>query len=166
VRQDGSTVGGNEPVDAACVALCDPDTCGSSVCPNQKRDLSQLDSTGRFLVGNRSTEEWYPPIGGNDLRKRILEYPTRGGWTPLRTAQYLSGMITGLGTADTQFTPTNPELIYPVFGDSETTVSQEEALGATKLQVGNGGLHGCTELTVISKRYVYMVRREVRVYCS
>lgn len=58
-----------------------------------------------------------------------------------------------LGSSDSQF-----ETLTGFFAGDERTIAAQGLFGDTGFQYGTGGLHGCTMLTVVSNRAVYMVR--------
>jgi hypothetical protein len=57
------------------------------------------------------------------------------------------------GKSDPQFGP-----LLGFFTKDERTVTEQGLFGDVGFQYGTGGLHGCTMLTVVSNRAVYMVR--------
>lgn len=63
------------------------------------------------------------------------------------------------GVADPNFgTPTALTIPNPGGGETDQTVVVQREFGNNAFQVGSAGLHGCTIVTIVSDRAVYMVR--------
>ena len=89
------------------------------------------------------------------LKTGSFDYSPR--WTKARVAEYVPGQLRLLNGV---VSPTDPQ--FPMLDGFATkpkdqgTESAQVDFGTTCFQFGKGGLHGCTMLTIVSRRAVYM----------
>ncbi|KAM0454300.1 hypothetical protein ACHAPV_008379 [Trichoderma viride] len=157
-RQDDS-------LDSNCFYACEVSACGSSCAPVQKRDFSEVEKRDRqYRLWNETTDSWSEvsaAVYEAHLSRRALEkrvFITNPRWNAARVAKYLPGQIAlnsngQVVPADTQF-PTNEGFF--IGGTNQGTVAVLREFGNDPIQLGTGGLHGCTMLAVVSTRAVYM----------
>jgi hypothetical protein len=171
VRQNGGS--SSNTLDSVCLYACDVNSCGDTCAPVRKRDFFPLGHPERpHRLWNETTDEWYTvsadqynaTISRRGNEKRAFTNNPR--WNKWRVALYLPGQIQIINgvvvPADTQF-PNN--LGFFIGGTNQGTVSQQAAFGNFPIQMGTGGLHGCTMLAVISNRGVFMVRSPLAPPC-
>jgi hypothetical protein len=132
----------------------------------RKRDLSEVEKRDRqYRLWNETTNSWSEVSAAvheahlprRALEKRAFSYSPR--WNTARAAVYLPGQIAlnsngQVVPADTQF-PTNEGFF--IGGTNQGTVAVLREFGTDPIQLGTGGLHGCTMLAVISTRAVYIL---------
>ena len=146
----------DDPLDKSCFAYCELGTCTSSLCARNRPVISPYavpanDRSSDVL--NHTTEI---QVQERQFTKRAFDEPR---WTRSRAANYLVKQLVD-----------NPGLNDPYFGQlqvyfdtTERTVINQDRFGDTAFQYGTPGLHGCTMLTVLSKRAVWQVRSQIRV---
>ena len=85
--------------------------------------------------------------------KRVVPVVTQGN-LPV----YVSNQFKGPPMEDANFRTPLPLTASEDDVETSQTVTQRATLGKTAFQVGSRLLHGCTIVTVVSNRVVYMVR--------
>lgn len=159
---------GTEYEDPACFSYCDLDTCGSDNAPSclyssiQKRSVPGLFAPSLAPEDDASALVQYN--GSNTFEKRVWKGIDTTGKT-IQTSEvsaYLSGQINEGNNYDDQYGNRLP--VYDEEGNNghgtELTMSQQWQFSQGNVQIGTGGLHGCTMLTVVSSRAVYMGKFE------
>jgi hypothetical protein len=115
------------------------------------------EKTGEWY--NVSQEEYHSDLARRgEIYKRAFDTERR--WTTARIRAYLPGQV--LPGADGEVRPldgqfTSNKGFYAGGSEAEVTVSYQAEFGNTAFQLGTGGLHGCTMLTIVSNRAVWMV---------
>lgn len=135
-----------------CRNHCNLETCGASGCTVVKRSIADAPFTFEALSLDNDTSE-----AKSVLEKRVFTFPSRGPWTPTLMTNYLIQAIEGGLGPDPQFSGIGVQNVLVQGTSTMGTTALAETFGNARLQLGNGGLHGCTQLTIISKRAVYMV---------
>ena len=147
MRQDPTT---DDPLDKSCFAYCELDTCTSSVCARSRPIISPYAAPaidGSHALNATAEIE----VQGRDLARRAFDEPR---WTRGRAAKYLvQQLVTRLN--DPYFGQ-----LQGYFDGTERTVINQDQFGDTAFQYGTAGLHGCTMLTIVSKRAVWQVRSQ------
>ncbi|KAM0597072.1 hypothetical protein ACHAPH_003346 [Verticillium nonalfalfae] len=152
-----------------CVYVCDISTgCGSgaSSCSIfDKRDYATEASTPQsagYTLWNETAQE-YVQVSSDEYTAELIERSVlvkrwdendKKGWNRASIGKYLFNQFHPQGKPVEKFGKTRSI----VTGFDMATVSQQATFNAkTKpFQLGSGGLHGCTVLTIISRRAVYM----------
>jgi hypothetical protein len=133
-----------------------------------RRDLSGLSTTpGYALEAYNSTGDYWYYHSEPSVIRQILDQAHRKRSLNKRAFDKLTGRVTAqkvdtyvknqlVGTKDPQF-PNEPA---GFFAGAMQTVSLLGQFGTDKIQYGTNGLHGCTMMTIVSNRAVYMVGAE------
>ncbi|KAK6076208.1 hypothetical protein SCUP234_07376 [Seiridium cupressi] len=135
------------------VPSCDLDTCGSGgVCAALRRRTAGLEYATDILSYQNASVE------GDDkaLDKRLFRYnPTSNVYTgdrPPTNAEvnaYLPAVFQGYETSYFG-------AALGLAANDERTVSQQVQFGTQPFQIAFGGIHGCTVVTLVSQRAVWM----------
>ncbi|KAK3326737.1 hypothetical protein B0H66DRAFT_600847 [Apodospora peruviana] len=136
-----------------CNFLCDIETCGAScLLGAAKRDENGLPAVG----GYSRLPAYYADSNSSSissrslLGKRAFDLP-RGRMTADRADKYVMGNV-----LQSDIDPQFPDQPLGFFDGDMKTVSQAETFGNDAFAFGTQGLHGCTMMTIVSNRAVYM----------
>ena len=145
MRQDDST---DYDLYKSCFAACELSTCGSGLCARTDPEINPHDALA-IAPSDPSNSTIGTEMEERNMEKRLF-LPKR--WTRAKAVSYL---------VQTLVTNRND----PYFGQLQTyfdgtlrTVINQRTFGDQPFQFGTYGLHGCTMLTVISRRAVWQVR--------
>lgn len=135
-----------------CRIRCSIETCGASGCSVIKRSIAPAPLTFEALSINNETSK-----SNKVLEKRVFSFPRREAWTPELLTTYIIQALAGQLVNDLFANNAVETVMFLPDTSMATTSAAQTFFGSTKFQMGNGGLHGCTEIAIISKRAVYMV---------
>lgn len=116
-----------------------------------------------YRLWNETSED-FDDLSSDEYEAEIAErailskrgWDTNPRWNKAKIGSYLSDQARDRGPRDPQFG--KMRLIVSEKVNSMATVSQSAEFAKEKaFQLGSGGLHGCTVLTIVSRRAVYMV---------
>ncbi|KAI9154907.1 hypothetical protein HJFPF1_07467 [Paramyrothecium foliicola] len=101
-----------------------------------------------------SSEEYTAVLSErSELTKRVWTYDPR--WTKAKIARYLSDQADDGGSPDAQFGDMG-WLVSSAKNMATVSLQKQFRSNTKAFQMGTGGLHGCTVLTIVSRRAAYM----------
>jgi hypothetical protein len=154
--------GYDDPDVPTCVPLCTPagDACSGLRIPLVERKRSLWQNTNPeaepddWALRNVSLKPHENAIKVRHLAKRAISAITEGQITTYVPAQWDESD----GEFDQNFGFPSPLVEQVGDEESDNTVTNQTRFTNIAFQIGSRGLHGCTMVTVVSNRAVYMVR--------
>ncbi|KFY69307.1 hypothetical protein V496_00351, partial [Pseudogymnoascus sp. VKM F-4515 (FW-2607)] len=147
--------GFDDPDVPTCVPLCTPagDACSGLPIPLDERRRSLWQNTNPeaepddWILRNVSLKPYGNAIKGRHLAKRAITAITEGQISTYVPAQFYRTKLDG------NFGPVIPLVEVP---ESDHTVTEQIVFSTETFQMGAKQVHGCTMVTVVSRRAVYM----------